>query len=165
MSKVPGMPSNGAHRVQVPPDIAWDESNPIFIHSCSQHVNHAHDCDRKDCTSWAPTESEVKLLNEGRAWARVGMSFHGVPTCIANQVPGIAVNIYDLKLRIETMQSLLIEAGVFTAEECDERFREIKLADMQRMRAESEETVKQQQLQQMMAVPDHRILGPNGEPL
>jgi hypothetical protein len=110
-----------------------------------------------------PGESEVLLMNEARAWARIGMSFHGVPTCIAGQVNGIQVNIFDERIRLATMQEFLIEAGICTLDELDEKFRANKLEAMQEMRANNEDAVKAAFIKQKIATPDKRLLGPHGE--
>src|ERR1700756_4209738 len=117
--RIPGMrmvpmPANGNAEVEVPPDLVWDENNPPFIHKCSQHTEHNPKCDG-NCEGHFFDESEVKLGNEARAWARAGMNFHGVPFGLP--FPGITVELFDLELKFELLQQIVLDHEMITWDE------------------------------------------------
>lgn len=160
------MSTNGNSNPGIPPDIEWNEDDPPVIYSCSEHITHADNCDGSCAPIENVTESVVNVLNEARAWARVGMSFHGVPTSLPDGAfDGIKVNIFDEKLHNLTLQKVLIEAGLTTDEDIDELYRELKYNVMKEMRESHEENVKRLKLRQNMALPEKRLLGPDGQPL
>lgn len=161
------MSANGNHDSGIPPDIEWDEDNPPTVYSCSEHITHAAHCDGSCPELDIVTENVVNLLNEARAWARVGMSFHGVPSSLPpGTFDGVTVNIFDERMRAMALQRVLINAGLVTEDEIDELYREIKYEIMHEMRMSYEEHVKRVKLQQQIAVPaPNRIIGPDGRPL
>lgn len=159
------MNSNGNSNPTVPPDLVWSDDEPLVLNACSQHTDHRNGC-KGDCETFTPNEMQVALMNEGRAWARIPMSYQGVPTCFPDGAfDGIKVDSFDLKMRIHTMQVLMLKAGICTEEEIEQTFCELKLEALQQIREQYQSVVKLHQAQQMMAIPDKRILGPDGQAL
>jgi hypothetical protein len=157
--------SNGNSDPRIPPDIGWNENDPPAIFTCSQHVEHSVNCDGS-CESEVITESQVKLLNEARAWARIPMSFEGVPTCFPDGAfDGVKVDIFSEKIHVSALQKVIIDAGLATQDEIDEVYQTMKTEVMQTIRTEYEDWVRRQTLQQKMALPDKRLLGPDGQVL
>jgi hypothetical protein len=160
---LPMSSQNGNSVPGIPPDIEWNEDNPPVIYECSQHVEHHPACGG-DCDGEVASEATVKLLNEARAWARIPMSFHGVPTCFPDGAfDGVKVNIFDEKLRNMALQKVLIDAGLTTQEEVDEIYLELKFDTLYNIRTEYQEAVKRQKMQETLALPDKRLYGPNGQ--
>lgn len=155
--------SNGNGPPGIPPDIEWDADNPPTVYECSQHTEHSSDCNG-DCEGETITEGQVRLLNEARAWARIPMSFQGVPTCLPDGAfDGVKIDIFSEKMRSSALQKIIIDAGLATLEEIDEVYQNLKVEAMQTIRNDYEDYVKRQKLQQKMALPDKRLFGPNGE--
>lgn len=157
--------SNGNSVPGIPPDIEWNDDDPPVIYSCSQHIEHRPDCDGS-CEPEVTTESQINLLNEARAWARIPMSFQGVPTCFPDGAfDGIKVNIFDEKLRNMALQKILIDNGLATQEEIDELYLELKLEVLQDIRRQYEQAVRRHKMEETLALPDKRLFGPDGKVL
>jgi len=149
------MSNNGdGQEIGISPNLEWDENNPPIIFPCSDHIDHAPDCDGSD-EGAALTEYGVLLSNEAKDWARVGL-----------QVDGVQVNSLDSKMQIGAVQQLLVEAGVLDKDEIDELYRKLKYEVLHSMREELEPQVKAAKTAAMLGVrPGQRppLLGPHGE--
>lgn len=162
------MPSNGNTLNNVPDDLIWDEDNHPVIFPCSQHTEHHPQCPGTEEPIELDSESQVKLLNEARAYARAGMSFLGIPSAYANAipVPGIQVELVDVLMWLETMKELLGELVGISEAELNERFRENKLALLQHIREQNEENVRKQKVANSLGIVEKpSLLGPDGSPL
>lgn len=161
------MPSNNGNleNPNVPPDIVWNESDPPILFACTQHTEHDPRCDG-NCPRIVSTESIINLINEGRAYARINMSFLGLPQSLMNgPFPGIPVEIYDLFLRVSVLQEIILEQLDITKDEIDERFRVMKYNGLRSIREEVEPQLRKQRLEQQLGVGRKPLLGPNGEML
>ena len=163
----------GASKPTIPPDIEWDENDPPVIFRCTNHTEHAPDCDG-DCEALECTEWQVKLLNEGKAWRRLDMDFRGIPTVIADVMPvnGIHVEIFDQQCTLMALQQVLMDNGLLDKTELDEKFREAKYTIMHDVRVQNEEQIKamrdaalEQEKRAALGLPPKRLLGPHGEQL
>jgi len=102
-----------------------------------------------------------------RAWGRLGLSYQGLPTVLAGgPFSGIHVDPFDTDMARIAIQQLLVEKGVLTELELDEKFRELKYTRMQKMREENEAKVKEMKTRAALGLnPNQPILGPDGRPI
>lgn len=169
MSRVPGtFAGNGSSPGWIPPDLVWDEDNHPIIFPCSQHTEHHPNCDG-NCgePTELDSESQVELLNEGRKYARIGMSFFGVPAAYNGVIPvrGIAVELVDLLMWLQAAKEVIMEKLDFSEFEFEELYRTKKLEFLRNIREANEENIKRARTEQMMAVAKKPLLGPDGNPL
>ena len=156
-------PNNGTGEPPgIPPDMVWDEDNPPYIHMCSQYIEHLDGCDGS-CEGMFTTENQVKIINESRAWARLGQVFHGIPSPMSGMVPGISVEIFDQNCRMQAIEELIVESSWVNREEIDDRHRRIKYEIMHELRMGFEEDLKKQQAQAIVRPTKPPIIGPHGE--
>lgn len=149
----------------IPQDIEWNDSEPIVIFECSQHTEHAEGCDG-DCGSRVLTESMVNLINEGRAYARANMSFLGIPQSMTMLgIPGQNVELFDLYIRVQTLQEVVLDKLDMDLEEFDEIFRTNKFNRLREVRESIEPSLKEARLKQQLGVAHKPILGPDGRPI
>jgi hypothetical protein len=151
----------------VPDDIVWDEENPPLIYSCSQHIEHARFCNG-ECPTYVANELQVQLMNEARAWARAGMSFHGIPAAYRDQIPiqGINVELFDLECRVHVLCEILVEMFNVDGNEIDERYGKFKLMALRNIREENEANVRRQRAANALGIAQKKpIIGPDGQPL
>jgi hypothetical protein len=155
---------NGDHAPRVPDDLVWDEDNPPVVYECSQDITHEMGCNG-NCNSTVLNEEQVELMNEARAWARAGMSFYGIPTAYAGQIPvrGINVELFDLECKLQVFRELLIESLGIDEEEVESRFRRFKFQAMRHIREVNEAAVRRARMEQF--IPKKQILGPDGGPI
>lgn len=150
----------------VPPDIVWDEDNPPMLFACSNHVFHLPECSG-NCNTMRVTEMRVKLINEGLAYARAGMNWHGVPAAYAEAipVPGIRVELTDVLMWLELLRDLVCELAGLSIDEFDDMFTQRKFEMLHSIRERSEAHVKKQRTKNMLGIVDKPIFGPDGRPL
>lgn len=168
--RIPRMnaPGNGLHpHIEVPDDLVWDEDNPPIIYPCSQHTeHHPFECPGPDkCPPiQLDSESQVMLLNEGRAWSRAGMNWHGIPMNFPGN--GIPVEIVDLLIYIEVMKPMLLQLTDTTEFELEEAFREKKLKMLTTIRGRHEDRVRKQRVANTLGIVEKPpLLGPDGRPI
>lgn len=160
-----GQGANGDGTVPgIPPDLEW--SDDLVIYGCSHHIEHARGCDGT-CEENHPDELQVSLLNEGRAWRRLGMDFRGIPApLMGGPYAGVSVEIWDLQHHISALEDILVTAGIATRDELDDKMRETKLQAMRRIREQSEEMVRRARMKERIAMPQKPgLLGPDGNPI
>lgn len=157
---------NGSGLPNVPPDIEWNEDDPPVVFNCSNHIEHDARCNG-ECGWFIPNESQVDLMNEARAWARVGMNFFGIPTAYAGTIPvnGIHVELFDLECKFQVLREMVIELAGIDEEELEERFRKFKLTAMRNIREQNEAAVRSQRAAEMLRIAKKPLLGPDGNPL
>lgn len=139
MSRIP--PTHKS-RVLVPPDIVFDPNNPLTVNSCSGHPDeHAPGCDGF-CTKNVVDELDIRIENEKRAWARLGMVTQGYES-------------YDLRqdAQIHAIISVLQNKLGISDEEFNEAFKLSMLVLMQRVRHDNEENAKAAQARSRIIVP------------
>lgn len=162
--KVPGMRSNGATNPAIPPDLEWDEDNPPEIFPCSQHTEHAPGCPGTEDAIQLDSESQVRLINEARAWARVGMNFTGVPAGFP--ATGIPVELVDLLVWAQVVREIVIELAGITEFEYEEKFREAKFELLNSIRVRHEDEVKKRRVADQLGIVQRPpLLGPDGQPI
>src|SRR6266403_135998 len=132
---VPTMSVPNGNSPQVPDDIVWDEENPPVLFNCSNMIFHNADCNRQ-CGEIEVTETRVKLINEGLAWSRAGMNWHGVPRSYAGVIPvvGLSVELTDVLIWLELLRNKMIELTGSSIEEFDEEFANKKLEKLREIR-------------------------------
>lgn len=163
--KIPGirearMPDNGDSIPNIPPDLEW----PVSTYSCSHNTEHAPNCDGS-CTEIEWTESQVKIENVRREFARNGMSWIGLPEGLPLPVSGIQVDLVDLLCRVLTLEELAFEIHGINREEYDEKFRENKLEFLQTILDQNKEQVRKARLERTLGLGKKQIFGPGGEPI
>lgn len=165
-NRIPGM-MNGDSVQEVPPDLVWDEDNPPIIFQCSQDVQHDVRCNGHCGSVQLDSELQVTLLNEGRAWARAGMNFKGIPEAYQGviPVPGINVELVDLLMWLETIKDIVRELSGMSEFEFQEKFREKKLEFLSIIRETNEARVKKQRVANSLGIAKKPIFGPDGNPL
>lgn len=170
MARVPGTfsGSNGGSAGWIPDDIVWDEDNHPVIFQCSQHTEHHPACNG-ECGE--PTEldtpSQVEILNEGRRYARAGMSFMGVPAAYQGKlpIPGISIELVDLFMWLKAAKKLIQSYCDVSEFEFEEAYRAEKIDFLRTVREANEEAVKQAELRSKMAIAEKPgLLGPDGQP-
>lgn len=170
MAKVSGTFQNGGNANWVPPDIRWDEENHPVIFACSQHIEHHPRCDG-NCgePTELDSESQVELLNEGRRYARLGISFAGIPASHMGHipVPGIPIELVDLLMWLEAVKQIILDTTPQLSEfDLEEVYREKKLEFLRSIREANEEQIKKARTQQQIAVATKPgLLGPDGQPI
>lgn len=164
-NRIPGIPGNGNADMEIPPDLVWDEDNPPIIFPCSQHTEHHPMCPGNDPSITLDSELQVELLNEARAWARIGMNFRGVPTSLAHLTPGIQVELVDIMCWFEVMRDIVIEMSDIELFEFEEKFRERKLLTLRTIREQNEANIKKQRLVNQFGIVEKKVLGPDGRPI
>lgn len=160
--------TNGPSNPEIPDDLVWDADNPPIIYPCSQDINHAPFCKGDEDGVALDSELQIQLMNEGRAWARLGMSFQGIPAAYQGVIPrpGIAVELVDLLSWMETMRGVLVELSGMTAFDFEEKFREFKLNFLREIRLATEERVKKERVVSSIGIVEKPgLLGPDGQPL
>ena len=110
----------------------------------------------------AESKLEIALKEELQRWEILGMRAGGVPAGF--QAPGISVEIFELEMRLHTAINLLIEKGIITQEEADEKYQQNMLDRLTAIREANEEQIKKARMAQQIAVAQKSILGPNGQP-
>lgn len=167
-NRVPGTFNGDSMNPDIPPDLVWDEDNPPRIFPCSQHTEHQRGCPATEDPIELDSELQVNLLNEGRAWARAGMSFKGIPEAYqgAIPIPGINVELVDLLMWLEAVKEVVTEVAGITEFEFQEKFREKKLAFLQIIREANEQRIKKQRVANTLGIIENPgLLGPDGRPL
>lgn len=161
-NRVPGMMQNGGVAgPQVPDDLPF----PCTIYACSNDIEHNSRCDG-NCESYEPSESQIKLQNVAREYARSGMSFVGVPEGIPLNFPGININLVELLCRIITIEELLFPLTGVSREEFDEMYRTTKIDFLQNVLDNNKEAVKRQHvINSLGLVENSGLLGPDGKPI
>lgn len=159
--------SNGASDPIIPDDLVWDAENPPHIFSCSQDVNHHPQCNGSCEEVQLDSELQVDLLNIARAFARLGMSFLGVPVSIQNAipVPGVSVELLDLLCWNEAIKEILQEQFGVEEFEFQERFRKVKYSILKSVYDQHARQIKEQRTRDMLGINKPPLLGPNGQPL
>lgn len=161
-------PNGNSMTPNVPPDIVWDEDSPPLIFSCSQHTEHDPRC-KGDCESeFITNRLQVELMNEGRAWARAGMSFLGIPSAYEahTPVPGIHVELFDLECKVQALLDFVVDSVGVDREVLEDKFREFKLDALRRIREINEESVRRQRAEASLGIINRPgLLGPDGRPI
>lgn len=169
-NRVPGMRemSNGGMGMEIPPDLVWDEDDPPYIYPCSQHTEHHPMCPGNEPPIQLDSELQVEALNEGRRWARAGMSFEGVPAAYQGKVPipGIAVELVDILMWLDVIKDVVIEMSTMTPFEFEEKFREYKIGFLRGIREANEDKVKKRRVANSLGIVNRPpLLGPDGNPI
>lgn len=146
MSKVPGTFRNNGGR-NVPPNINWDPDEPIYLHSCSGFLVHLNDCDGNCERGKQLSELEVKLVNENREWARIGMS-----------TDNVGHDIFTINAQVRSLIRLLEKKGIFSRDEIDIMFQECMLEELISIRMKNQDAVKRASL----GIPSPGIILPGG---
>lgn len=167
MTGVPPTFGNGSGKPQVPPDLVWDDDNPPKIFPCSLDTQHEKGCRGQEQSIVLESRLQVEVLNEGRAWARAGMNFQGVPAAYQGVIPvtGINVELVDMLMWLEAMKELLLEISDISEFDIQERFRAKKLEFLQAIRNANEEKVKSQRIRNQIGLAQKGIIGPDGRRL
>jgi hypothetical protein len=143
-------------------DLVWDENNPITVNSCSgNELNHTDECDG-NCEPRALTEMDVKLNNEMRAWARLGISPLSQPLGLG--APGMTTNLLDLEIKVMTLIEALTTLGLVESAVLDEMFQKNFLRRLHDTRVANEDKIKEERSKESLHVAQRRLLGPNGNP-
>lgn len=167
-NRVPPMRNGPEPQPRIPDDLVWDEDNPPKVYPCSQDVIHHPQCDGSDELTALDSESQVNLMNEGRAWARANMSFVGIPAAYQNTipVPGIKIELLDMMIWLQAMKEVVAELSGMSEFDFDEKFREHKIAFLREVREANEANVRRQRVADRLGVVQRPgLLGPHGEPL
>jgi len=163
MSSMNGDSPGASH---VPPNLEW-EGEPITVFNCSQHISHMPGCNQGCGETIIDTELEVEAINEGRIWARQGMSFRGLPAVLMN-VPfsGIQYDGFDLLCWVVSINKVLVENGIASVEEINQTFLEEKLRRMKELREQWEPEIKERRTRVQLGLRDKpNIIGPDGKPM
>lgn len=122
---------------------------------------HSEECDG-NCARVQLLESEVDLHNEVVFWNKHEWRIQGIPdSFMGGPVPGIGVNLLRVDWVQQALIQYLLDEGIIDEDKLNEKFRQIKLEVLQNMRREQEAKMNAPEI----AVPDKRLLGPNGEVL
>lgn len=128
---------------QVIEDLPWDPENPLVVNSCSGHSNlHTPDCDNH-CPPKEMTEWDIKIENERRAWARLG----------------ITPNADELRResQIQTIIKLLDKHLGITEDQFNAEFKPIMFGIMNSLRTTNEQAIKSAQLRNKLHIPGQQI--------
>lgn len=158
--RIPGMHNGGSAGPLVPPDLPY----PVTIYQCSGAPEHDASCDG-NCDSFEPTESQVKLQNIAREYARNNMSFLGIPLGSPLPQAGIKVDLVEVICRLMTIEEIVFELVGMTREEYDEKYRETKIEFLQDILDSNKEQVKKQQVANALGIVEPKLLGPDGSPI
>lgn len=143
-------------------DIVWDEDNPPTVNSCSgNELGHIDECDG-NCDPLPLTEMDVKLNNEMRAWARVGMQPLSFP--LGTNATGMATNLLDLEIQITAVVAFLVGTSTVAKARLDEIYKEKFFERLNSTRLANEEKIKEARSKQALHVAQRKLLGPNGSP-
>lgn len=159
---------NGNSLQGVPRDLIWNEDDPPVIYPCSQDIKHLPNCSGEEDGIQLDSELQVRILNEGRTWARAGMSFQGIPAAYSGVIPkpGIGVELVDLLCWLEVIKEQIVELTGMSEFEFEEKFRERKLEFLQTIRDANEANIRRNRIRASLGVKNKPpLLGPGGEPL
>jgi hypothetical protein len=155
------MNGNGGLAGRVPPDLEY----PCTIFECSGMTDHTAECDGT-CNIFEPTETEVRLQNIHREFARNGMSMIGIPANVPLPMAGIKVDLLELLCRAMTAESILFELAGIDRAEFDERYRETKIEFLTIILDANKDQVRKQHVANALGIKQGPgLLGPNGEPI
>lgn len=158
---------NGNSPTNIPDDIVWDADDPPIVYACTQYTLHNSECDG-DCDYQVATEALVKMMNEGFAFRRAGMSYRGVVAAYSGVIPvsGIPVEVFDILLMVEVLRDIVVEHLDISVDELHEAFREHKFNFMSNVREQAEEQIRKTRIQRHLGIQDRPTLfGPDGEPI
>lgn len=157
---------NGNAPTNIPADVVWDENNPPVIYACSQYTEHDPACEG-DCESQVATENLVKLMNEGFAYRRAGMSYYGIVASYSMiPVSGIPVEVFDVMMLVEVLRDHIVETTDITEDELHEKFRIHKYEFLHNVREASEARVRKQRAANALGIVEGPgLLGPDGNPI
>lgn len=126
---------------EVPPDIPWDPENPLVVNSCCGHSDiHADDCEG-DCDTSVMEEYDIKIENEKRAWARLGMDTQHYN---ANQL--------RQDVQIQTLIKLMQKKLFISDDEFNEVFKPAMLELLQGVRHAQEEAIERMNSSKLVAI-------------
>jgi hypothetical protein len=121
------------------------------IFECSHNLQHLPTCDG-DCGITTLEGLDREICIELKKWDELGMKAMG--TLPESPFPGIGVEIFHMELSQNTLVECLIEKGIFTREELDEKFKQHKLDRLVDIREMNEEQVKEARRRQQIAIGD-----------
>ena len=147
MNRVPGMFNGG-----IPPNLVWDENDPLPKNKCSGSTLHLPDCNGSCGVDGFYTEGQVNFENEIREWARAGMNPDGL---------GTTVTMWDIEVKFNALLKYLDEAGVIVMDGLNEVYLEMKTESMRHVRMANQEAAKRMKL----GLPPRGLLGPDGQPI
>lgn len=125
------------------------------VHECSMNINHADYCDGT-CPDKTLGQLECDLVNEMKAWQRVGMPLVGIPDCLIDKLPlmGMNVDLLDVSFKIDLLAQLVIGKGIVTEDELNEMFMTMKLERLKKAREGFEMVQKIQAIRAPIFGPD-----------
>lgn len=135
------------------PDL--DVDGEYWVNQCTGLENtHSNLCDG-NCERRQLERLELEIINEERAWKRDSMN-----------PDAIAVNGVEMNYQLQALRRLLVDKGVFTADELDDFYMNFRLENLKVLRAANRDRVKQNKVKAMLATPRKPgLLGPDGKPI
>jgi len=151
----------------VPPNLEWDEDNPPFVYECSEYTEHRPECNG-ECEGRFWVESEVKLSNLAKEYARNQMSYAGVIEAY-RAVPilpgGFPVDPFYHEMWLESLQDILIDKGLVTRDELNELWRQKMITRMETVLGTVLPQLKEARTKAALGIQDKKIIGPGGYPI
>lgn len=127
----------------VPDDIVWDPENPLRVNGCSGHAEeHTLEC-KGDCDKLDMDELDIRIENERRAWARVGMDTSNYQ---ANQL--------RQDIQLQTITQILQDKLGITIKDFNAVFKPLMLEHMMEVRKMTEVGRQQHQARSKILLPD-----------
>lgn len=145
MAKRPGIPitlNNSVPHLNVPDDIVWTPDEPMIVNGCSGHISqHATNCDGM-CKPLQLDELDIKIENEKRAWARLGM-----------QTQHYTANALRQDVTIAVLVDIVKEAAEVDDDAFNELFKTKMLGHMTAVRINSEDSIKSARARSSIVLP------------
>lgn len=112
----------------------------------------------EDDTRMNLEDLQEALDEEAKTWEELGMAM--------NMVQHSNDSVFILKQQNQAMLNMMLSKGLVTEEELNIEFKTLLLNSMRVLREDFESQRREQvgkMVQPGIALPDHRLLGPNGE--
>lgn len=125
------------------PDLVWDTDNPLEVNSCSGHsLAHNDTCDG-NCPKHPIDEWDLKIENERRAWARLGLQ----------------PNADELRkeVQVQTVIEILKDRLGVDAKEFDGYFKPKMFEVMNGLRLANEQAMKSAQIRSRIVLPNMKL--------
>ena len=128
-----------------------------------KEYDHSPICDGKCGELIEIPDYHANLAIEMVRWNRMGMIAQGVPTSLSDAAPGIPIEILETSLKTQNMMEVLLEKGILTEEEVNERYCIMAEEFFRKTREANEERIRRQRI--AAGVGKKTLFGPNGEVL